>query len=516
MIDFIRRNIKIIIIFIVVICLSIISITFAQMLNDIGVTIETGQYNVIYTGEATLPNIKLLPIYDSELLSSINVDKVMKVEFTVKGAQNNPNGKDIIYDVSLTNLDLPPELKSEYLKWRLYKNGTKLTDGSFSVDFDMQIDNRMLLTTIQQDLPDYSESVDSYVLYIWLSESCVGDISQCTLDMDMTPLLNKSFSGEVRIELSTGSKKGLSRMKSSYFVFNDNDGSIINYVGDANDVTIPDEINGTPVTVIGDNAFNGKSITSITIPDGVTTIGMQAFQNTLLKTVTIPGSVKEIGDYAFRNMFNRSLEKVVISEGVERIGSYAFCENSITSLSIPSSVTSIGHGAFNDNKLPDEQAFIYARNSDGTENKTKIVSYGGEKTQDVIIPDGVITIGLLSFYLNNITSVIIPDTVEVLEPQSFYKCKITELVIPSSVKKIGYQSFRYNKLTTVTINGSVTIGNLAFGKSSNSNPDLTTIYNNTGNSFDWNNIIKAESGTSFVTGIVENDLGNVTITNSTN
>lgn len=211
--DFINKNIKSILIIFIAVVVSIIGITLAYTTSDIGVNIATGNYNVVYTGTSTLPTSKLEPIIDSDLLLNNSASKIIKIEFSVKGANTNPNNKDIIYDVSLSNITMPRELRSEYLKWRLYKNSTQLSEGNFSNKFDKKENNRMLLTEIQQDLPKYSQKSDSYTLYIWLSESCTGEITTCTEDMDQAELTGKIISGEVRIELSTGSKKQLVREK---------------------------------------------------------------------------------------------------------------------------------------------------------------------------------------------------------------------------------------------------------------------------------------------------------------
>ena len=208
--DFITKNIKVIISLLVIILIGIVGYTLAvpKLTN---VSIATGNYQVVYSGTATLPSSKLTPILDSELTNTSNSDKVMKITFTVKGASSNPTNIPIIYDVSLTDLNLDSELHHKLLKWRLYKNNSQLSEGNFSYDFDAQINNRMVLTNIQQDLHGYSSTADSYTFYIWISEQCTGDITNCTKDMDVSNLRDKTLSGNIKIELSTKSKKELVR-----------------------------------------------------------------------------------------------------------------------------------------------------------------------------------------------------------------------------------------------------------------------------------------------------------------
>ena len=142
------------------------------------------------------------------------------------------------------------------------------------------------------------------------------------------------------------------------------------------DLVIPNEINGMPVTEIGESAFfccsrfTGNliipsSVTTIgenafescsgftgnlIIPDSVTTIGKSAFYdcNGFTGELTIPGSVTTIGDSAFYNCSN--LTSLKIGKGVESIGKYAFCWCSgfLGTLTIPDSVTTIGESAFNE------------------------------------------------------------------------------------------------------------------------------------------------------------------------
>ena len=145
--------------------------------------------------------------------------------------------------------------------------------------------------------------------------------------------------------------------------------TITKYTGNKKKVVIPDKINGTEVISIGDSAFwDCRSLTSITIPEGVTSIGDFAFDLCLnLTSITLPNSLTCIGSYGFATtdltsiiipenvksigceaFYNCSeLKKVVLPEGITRIASKTFANcRSLTSITIPDSVTSIGKGVF--------------------------------------------------------------------------------------------------------------------------------------------------------------------------
>ena len=206
---------------------------------------------------------------------------------------------------------------------------------------------------------------------------------------------------------------------------------------------------------------------------------------------TFNSETGEITDYDDNCEKDVKIPETIDGVAVTSIGNFAFYSNNLTSVTIPSSVTSIGISAFNNNQLPDSKAFIYKRNSNGSEDKTKLVSYGGAKRNGVVIPSNVTSIGYRAFQNNSLTSV----------------------TIPNSVTSIGFKAFQNNSLTSVTIPSSVTsIGGYAFSKTSTSNSNLTKITNKTGRTFDWGSIINGSSGYNFAAGTVENGNGNVEIT----
>ena len=80
----------------------------------------------------------------------------------------------------------------------------------------------------------------------------------------------------------------------------DNNAIITGYSGEATLLTIPSELDGHPVTGIGDRAFEGSNIAAIVLPEGLVSVGWFAFYNCLeLINITLPDSVSTIGYAAF-------------------------------------------------------------------------------------------------------------------------------------------------------------------------------------------------------------------------
>ena len=168
----------------------------------------------------------------------------------------------------------------------------------------------------------------------------------------------------------------------------DGTGSINSYIGSGTEVVIPETINGSRITEIGEMAFERHAgLTSVVIPSNVTKIGISAFQNcSSLTSINIPSNVTYIGGGAFSGC--SSLTSINIPSGITYMYQYMFegCSN-ISSIEIPSGVTTVGYGVFKD--------------------------------------------------CSSLTSVEIPSSVTCLDFYAFQGCSnLTSIKIPSSVTKI--------------------------------------------------------------------------------
>ena len=160
-------------------------------------------------------NLNFGPILDNEVSNTNN--SVIYLDFKVGGSKENDTD-DIIYDIALVDLEVDCELVSPYLKWKLFKNGELVSDGSLDYKFDTIKNGRLVLTPIQQDLKKYSEdktTYDYFEFYMWVSDSFQdNNLANYNNQVDQSYLMDKLIKGKIEVELYGGKKKELVRTPS--------------------------------------------------------------------------------------------------------------------------------------------------------------------------------------------------------------------------------------------------------------------------------------------------------------
>lgn len=246
------------------------------------------------------------------------------------------------------------------------------------------------------------------------------------------------------------------------FTFDATTGTIKKYNGNDAVVNIPSEINGTPVTTIGNAAFRDSSVTSVTIPDSVTEIGANAFADCTNLT-----SVNYAGDWS--NLTIQSGNPAVQDAANEQLFDFAFTpdntaviviryEGTAADVTIPSRykgkpVTMIEHAAFHNSAvtsvtIPDSVTSI----------PDSAFGFCSQLT-NISIPNSVTYIGFSAFNsCTSLKSITLPSSLSTIQSEAFYNCGNLETIrIPVSVTSIGNYAFDVcPSLMTVTYPGSKT------------------------------------------------------------
>lgn len=177
----------------------------------------------------------------------------------------------------------------------------------------------------------------------------------CSLSVESVMEDLKAYvKGEEATE-STGPAEGFVESRENgdyaYDVYDDHV-VLTGYKGESAYVTVPDTLDGLPVTVIGGLAFYyGKPVENVKLPSTVTELAENAFYYCRsLKHLELPDSLVTLGDKCFS--WCSSLTALTLPSGVTELPDYCFNECSgLEWLTLPDGITSVGVRAFSGCKL---------------------------------------------------------------------------------------------------------------------------------------------------------------------
>ena len=201
----------------------------------------------------------------------------------------------------------------------------------------------------------------------------------------------------------------------------------IDSAGDSEISTEADPITGIIYAKESDGSLSIYSVPqslpqAVAIWDGVKEIGSNAFNGRSIESISIPTSVEVISDHAFERT---TLGSVTFEEGSEltTIKTFAFSDSSLTSIDLSNcvSLTSIGDSAFS-----------------------------GSHLNSISLPDGLQSIGTQAFASTMLTSIQLPSSVATIGDSAFAGTYLESVVLPSGLTSLGVTVFP-NTLTELSV-----------------------------------------------------------------
>ncbi len=194
---------------------------------------------------------------------------------------------------------------------------------------------------------------------------------------------------------------------------------ILSYTGGKDEVTVPETINGIPVTIIGKDAFfRNTEVRKVKLPDSIQEIEGRAFAfDKALESINMPAALETIGDYAFRGC-SGLMGTLNLPEGLTKIGSYAFQECSgLTEIYLPSTMKALIPGVI----FTDCTGLQSVTISEGVEVIDRSTFSGCTSLKSVTLPESLTFLGGDAFFNTALETVRIPANTK-LENNPFENC----------------------------------------------------------------------------------------------
>ncbi len=201
--------------------------------------------------------------------------------------------------------------------------------------------------------------------------------------------------------------------------------TIIGCSGTPEEIDIPDEIEGLPVTAIGDSAFlNFYYLRRVTLPDTVEVIGRQAFARGGMSEIELPKNLKTIGDNAFANCM---LSRVEIPAGVTEIkgSSFMSCQN------MKEIIVDAENSTFRS-----EDGVLFSK------DMSTLVFFPAGRSGEYRVPETVSSIGELAFAYGGVDTVIASTNLKEICINAFIGCpNLERIYLPNGLSEIMRRAF---------------------------------------------------------------------------
>ncbi|MBE6853888.1 MAG: hypothetical protein E7505_10545 [Ruminococcus sp.] len=260
---------------------------------------------------------------------------------------------------------------------------------------------------------------------------------------------------------------------------------------DLSNVVIPDEIDGKPVTAIGEKAFEGSAVAAVKVSDSVTSIGSRAFANCYsLKELNLGKNTESVGDRLLSSQAYKtpmSITKLILPDNLKAIGNNTYGDNgdyqtAVSVLEISADAVSVPSVFYNRATLKE----INVAEGNKNYSSDKGVLYTADKKELIKAPsstalkiytvcDGTESIANNAFSNSALTVINVSDSVKTLGNYVFANCySLKELNLGKNTESVGnglLSSQAYKtpmSITKLTLPDNLkTIGNNTYGDNGN-------------------------------------------------